>query len=148
MVMKTIVLMISEHFPVSHIRYGEPTKLVDKLLKQKIHTIRENYENWVKRAELINSGNAFLSVRHWSGRPYRSRQVEIARISTIAIQKLVMSYSFADGTITACVEDRELKDINILSHNDGLALDDFRSWFYSKEDKFNGVIIHFTNLLY
>lgn len=146
--MKTIVLRISKTFPASHVRHGQPTELLEKLLKSKIHTIRENYDYWKQKAELINSGKAILSIRCWSGLPFRSKQTEIMRLTKIDIQAISLAYCFADGVITAQIDGEPLEDIGTLSHNDGLSVNDFRSWFFAKENEFNGVIIHFTDLRY
>ena len=39
----------------------------------KLHTIRANYPLWEKRIKDIQEGHAVLSVRQWSGKPYRSK---------------------------------------------------------------------------
>ena len=73
---KTYVLMISENFPKYHQKAGEPTFFARKIEEgKKIHTIRQNYELWNKRAEKINKGEAILSIRKWSGKAYRSKQI-------------------------------------------------------------------------
>lgn len=56
---------------------------------EKIHTIRANYDLWAKRFEEIERGEACLAVRKWTGKPYRSPQIEIARLtkSTVLVSK-------------------------------------------------------------
>ena len=70
------------------------------------------------------------------------------RLTKIGIQAVSLAYCFTDGVITSRIDGKPLEDIDTLSHNDGLSVDDFRSWFFAKENKFNGVIIHFTDLRY
>lgn len=96
--MKTYVITLSQVFPTWHKRAGEPTKFraaflsgqtCSKCKKRnpamctgecfsglKIHTIRANYPLWLKRITEVQQGKAVLSVRQWSGKPYRSPQIE------------------------------------------------------------------------
>ena len=86
---KTYVLTISQVFPQSHNRKGEPTNFIVSIAKfEKIHTIRANYELWEKRIAEINKGNAVLSVRVWTGKPYRSKQREMFAFESVGIEKL------------------------------------------------------------
>lgn len=147
--MKTYVLMISEYFPKTHPRAGEPTGF-PLAIKHfvKIHTIRDNYELWAKRFEKINLGEAVLSVRVWEGKPYRSKQLEIFRYnnsSNIGIQRLGFNPLgwVIDGELF-----EDLKS-SCLAENDGLSKEDFQEWF---RKSFNidssKVIIHFTDFRY
>lgn len=78
---KTFVLTVSEKFPSTHFRKGEETGFVEKILqKSKIHTIRKNYPLWKKRIEQIQKGEAILSIRVWTGAPYKSPQKEIIQL--------------------------------------------------------------------
>lgn len=78
--MKTYVLTLSKVFPKTHKRAGEPTDFEllfkDNNYFDKIHTIRANYPLWKQRISEIQAGRAVLSVRQWTGNPYRSKQVE------------------------------------------------------------------------
>ena len=101
--MKTYVLTLSKFFPYNHVRKGERT-LFEKAIKEwivfkgesfypypKIHTIRSNYELWLERFQEIEKGNAQLSIRQWSGIPYRSKQEKICNLTKadgIGMQKL------------------------------------------------------------
>lgn len=72
--MTTYVLTVSEFFPKTHNKAGLPTGFINAISnKTKLHTIRGNYDLWAKRFEKINKGEAVLSVRYWSGKPYNSR---------------------------------------------------------------------------
>lgn len=116
----------------------------------KIHTIRANYPLWKKRFEEIECGAACLSIRQWTGKPYRSPQVEIGRLTKsdgIGIQIL----SFPDGDISApIVSDgrRVMLDLDNLSRNDGLSYSDWYKWFEKYDHSKPMAIIHFTSFRY
>lgn len=142
--MKTYVLTISEYFPKKHSRSGEETKFVNLIaVWSKIHTIRGNYELWAKRAEKINKGEAVLSVRCWTGKPYNSKQREVFVFEKIGVEKLQLDVLgwFIDDIDT----DYHLEDF---AKNDGLSVEDFKEWF--KGDNFcePKAIIHFSNFRY
>ena len=162
--MKTYVITLSRHFLANHKRAGEETHFKEKFLLgqgltdydtpslAKIHTIRANYPLWEKRIKEIQEGHAVLSVRQWSGKPYRSKQVEIARLTAdngIGIQKLsfdkdkdgVPSFKFLN--INGKYIDRET-----LANNDGLSLNDWVDWFWGYDLSEPMAIIHFTKFRY
>lgn len=152
---KKIIITLSKQFPMSLSRRGEPTEFKVKLEKgEKLHTIRRNYDLWKINAEKMERGNFYLSVRQWSGRPYNSKQVEIAQIDRpIGVQPIQLNYHHDGGLMTAKILDTgRLVDVAELAAHDGLSLEDFREWFFGsdpKEDKtFRGVVIHFTDLRY
>lgn len=160
--MKTYVITLSQVFPVTHSRKGEPTGFKDKFLaaiKQdgewwKLHTIRANYELWKKRFEKIAKGEACLCIRQWSGKPYRSKQVEIARLTRedgIGLQELrIVNEKYKGRGIMLGYVDGEQKNdfFHTLSKNDGLSFNDWLEWF--KGYNFNKplAIIHFTSMRY
>jgi len=160
--MDKYVITLSQVFPVTHSRKGEPTGFKDKFLaaiKQdgewwKLHTIRANYELWKKRFEKIEKGEACLSIRQWSGKPYRSKQVEIARLTRedgIGLQELrIVSEKYKGRGIMLGYVDGEQKSdfFHTLSKNDGLSFKDWFEWF--KGYNFNKplAIIHFTSMRY
>jgi len=170
--MKTYVLMISRTFPATHQRKGEFTYFVDKILKQysdfnnflgwqKIHTIRGNYKIWANRIKAIQEGKAVLSLRYWSASPYNfkkdgSKQIEFQRLdkdSGIGIQGLVFpDKSLFNATICGPEFPKSTwyKGINIkeLAKNDGLSLEDFRTWFLKYDISEPMGIIHFTPFRY
>ena len=148
--MKTYVLTLSKSFPRTHARAGEPTEFREKFLKEeKIHTIRANYELWSKRIAEVRAGRAVLSVRQWTGKPYASRQEEIARLTaenSVGIQKLCFP-----NRLTALVDYPERKlsvDFKLLAKNDGLSLADWCDWFRHYDLSKPLAIIHFTNFRY
>ncbi|MBQ7697752.1 MAG: hypothetical protein IJT35_04135 [Paludibacteraceae bacterium] len=175
--MKTYYLTLSQTFPATHPRKGEPTDFRTKLLsaryrqeggtlytasdgKCKLHTIRANYPFWAKRFEQINAGEAVLSVRQWSGKPYRSKMIEICRLTKddgIGIQRLKFAsdrdgqqcwWNFSiDGRY--CHYDTKADYVpNELAENDGLSYKDWQDWFRNYDLSKPLAIIHFTNFRY
>lgn len=167
--MKTYVLMLSKVFPATHPRKGEPTsfkmafnnaRLCAKCQEKpkgmcmgecvvgyiKRHTIRANYDLWKKRFEQIAAGEAVLSVRQWTAAPYRSKQVEIARLTRedgIGLQCL----RFDKSRFLPHVDYKPI-GIGNLANNDGLSLEDWREWFKDYDLSKPLAIIHFTKFRY
>lgn len=142
--MKTYVITLSKKFPKGHIREGEPTGFKEKLLSgKKIHTIRSNYPLWEKRIKEIQNGEACLSVRQWEDKPYRSKQVEIARFTKedgIGIEFVVIQpIGQMEYTLKAFPE---------LDSHDGLDREDWLSWFEQAPRAKALPIIHFTPFRY
>ncbi len=74
--MKTIVLLFSKEYPNS----SEETLFIENIKNGvKKTTIRNKLEKWEDIETEVNKGNAFISLRYWSGSPYRSKQIEFAR---------------------------------------------------------------------
>lgn len=142
--MKSYVLILSEYFPKDHPKGGCNTDFYRKYIHgEKIHTIRANYDLWKRRIDEINKGNAYLSIRFWKGKPYRSQQHEFARLYAVGVQKL----QFKDLSRKANVEGNMI-DVPLLAKNDGLEFNDFFYWFKSYNYKEPMAIIHFTNFKY
>jgi hypothetical protein len=155
--MKTFVITVSREFPSKHIRRGNETNFVKKILNNytckvdelgtKLHTCRSNYEYWKRIVDEVNAGKAILSVRYWSGKPRKSKQVEIVSFdynSGIGIQKLI----FEDDFLPKPTVDGKLLRLRELSKNDGLEFDDFLSWFEGYDLTEPLAIIHFTKFRY
>lgn len=149
--MKTIVLMLSQKFPVTHSRSGEPTRFRYGFGVSKLHTIRKNKKGyWDKCAQEINEGKAILSVREWTGRPYRSKMRILAEYKKIGLQHITMSRSSEFPMPTAHV-DGKFVSIYELALNDGLDLPDFIEWFFPNNECdsiFQGVILQLTDFRY
>ncbi len=175
--MKTFVLTVSRVFPITHKRKGEPTFFVEKIFKglnqimpccwcghgctcskhciidsmnlnEKIHTIRSNYELWEKRIKEVQEGNAIISIRYWSGKPYNSKQIEVYQLdkdSGIGIQKIEMT--LLGWFVDSIDSDYTSKDF---AKNDGLSIEDFYEWFRGKLriDMEPMAILHFTKFRY
>lgn len=128
--------------------------------QDKIHTIRANYPLWKKRFEEIEAGRACLSLRYWSGKPYRSKQVEIARLTNtdgIGIQELEFEEMIMTGSPVLVTGKKGFEKIfklkknislNDLAKNDGLSFDDFKEWFKDYDLSEPLAIIHFTKFRY
>lgn len=173
--MKTYVITLSQVFPAGHSQAGEPTNFKFEFLlgqqcskcpprdrnknyvecdncmtrnQPKIHTMRANYPLWEKRIAKVQAGQAILSIRQWTGKPYHSPQVEIARLTSedsVGIQKL----TFCGALSRFKIEN----GINIpltdeLAQNDGLSLVNWVEWFKGYDLSKPMAIIHFTKFRY
>lgn len=134
--MKTYVLIISQKFPKTHKKSGKATYFqINIKEKIKIHTIRKNCQLWEKRIKEVEKGNAVLSVRVWTGLPYRSKQREIFQFTKndgVGIEKL----------------DYGIGNYPDLAYNDGLLRQDFSDWFKDADKTKPLAIIHFTPFRY
>jgi hypothetical protein len=143
---KTYVLTVSQVFPATHKRKGQPTGFPLAIKHyDKIHTIRGNYELWRKRFEEIHAGRAILSIRVWDGKPYNSPQHEIFRYDNthgIGVEKL------EDPTNSkfAPIEGKQI-DWQTVAKNDGLSFGDFCDWFKVRTPD-PMAVIHFTDFRY
>ncbi len=140
------VLIVSETLPKKHSRAGQATNFISSIgNKTKKHTLRGNYELWAKRFEKINAGEAYLSIRTWSGKPYKSMQYEQYRLydtDGIGIQKLEDPNNF----IYASINGKRF-NWDVIAMNDGLSFIDFSDWFKVRSQE-PMAIIHFTNFRY
>lgn len=150
MKIKKYVLIVSEFFPKSHNKSGLPTGFIDKIGSNiKKHTIRGNYLLWKKRIEEIQKGNAVLSIRYWSGKPYKSKQKEVYVLdknSGIGIQKLEF-YKDKDGVCALkypIINNNLEANIKVIAENDGLSYPDFKEWFKGYDLSEAMAIVHFT----
>lgn len=157
--MKTYVLMLSKVFPATHPLAGQPTGFFDKfiagqaysrkgwLVSPKLHTIRANYPLWKKRIAEVQRGEAVLSVRQWSGRPYMSKQEVIATLTAddgVGIQKL----TFFSGRIIYPTVGKYQPSVKEIAHNDGLNSTYWLYWFRNYDLTKPLAIIHFTSFRY
>jgi hypothetical protein len=175
--MKTYVITLSQFFPVGHNQSGNETNFkyefllgqccpdcevkqdlsvkeisrcnscIRACLRPKLHTIRTNYPIWEKRIGEVQAGQAVLSVRQWTGKPYRSPQIEVAKLTSatgIGIQKLV----FCGALSRFKIENRTIPFTEQLANNDGLSLDNWIEWFNGYDLNQPMAIIHFTKFRY
>lgn len=153
---KTYTIVLAVTFPKWHTKKTQCTCFKESVLRgmtpgqasSKIHTIRGSYDLWKKRIDEINSGKAVLSIRQWSGQPYRSKQVEILRLEKAGIQKI---RSMDDRYVYITDENGKVLPVSLdeLSANDGLELTDFLEWFrYTPTPESPMAIIHFTAFRY
>ena len=157
--LKTYVITLSRKFPVSHKRAGEQTNFAHLLgnalfvkedalsvCKHKKHTIRANFPLWENRIAQIQNGEAVLSVRQWTGKPYQSKQVEIARLTAedgVGIQELKLTDLSKPTTING-----QRIELPLLAKNDGLGFNDWFYWFEKYDLSKPLAIIHFTKFRY
>jgi hypothetical protein len=179
--MKTFVLTVSRTFPKAHKRAGQQTHFIEKIAcglfcpgdcsdcsfkNPKIHTIRSNFELWSKRIEQTKKGEAIISLRYWSGKPYNSKQIEIFKLnkySGLGIQKLFFErkhneLGFTQENVNGAywlpkgkVGDEPFSvfpDIKTIAINDGLDESSFREWFDKYDLSKPMAIIHFTEMRY
>ena len=160
--MKTYVITLSRCFPAKHSKAGEPTQFRDAFcaglvfnrgseclyVRPKLHTIRANYPLWEKRIKEVQEGYAVLSIRQWTGKPYWSKQIEIARLTTangVGIQKLCF---LGDNFNGGYIRNGAYPSDKILAKNDGLSLADWEEWFRGYDLSKPLAIIHFTKFRY
>lgn len=156
--MKTYVITLSRHFLANHKRAGEETHFKEKFLlgqglvdyetpsMAKIHTIRANYPLWEKRLKEVQDGHAVLSIRQWTGKPYRSKQVEIATLtaeSGIGVQLMEVTNDFSE-----CIVGDHRHSYVSVAKNDGLHPADWLDWFSCYDLSKPMAIIHFTKFRY
>ena len=181
--MKTYVIILAENYPAGHQYAGESTYFKNKFLYglgcpdcsyanathpcpgkgryacprgslKKLHTLRGNYEMWKKRFAEIETGRACLSVRVWSGRPYHSKQKELARLTKgdgIGLQR-VRIYNVGDGAryamlLNAAGDKVGRIETYKLANNDGLPLFAWEDWFRKANDP-DFAVIQFTKFRY
>jgi hypothetical protein len=158
--MKTYVLIVSERFPQTHKKKGQPTDFLASIHcavqctgncdecgydKEKRHTLRGNYPLWKKRMDEVQRGEAVISTRYWSGKPYRSKQhtyMDLGKYDGVGVQEL----RTPDNFVYADVEGKHI-DWETIAKNDGLSFHDFNEWFKNPQ-KESMAIIHFTSFRY
>lgn len=161
--MITYFLTLSQVFPATHPKAGSPTGFKESFLDGqnseedggKLHTIRANYEFWRKRFDKIEKGEACLSVRMWTGKPYRSKMIELCRLTKedgIGLQKLeIVAEKYRNRSIWLGYVDGNSQHYGFfqdLAKNDGLKLQDWFDWFKNYKLNEPMAIIHFTHLRY
>ena len=143
--MITYVITIAKRYPSYHEKAGQPTNFRQKILAgEKIHTIRENSLLWMNRFYKIYTGQACLSLREWVGAPYKSKQVEIARLTKddgIAITEVIF---FKSGPFVGGIPH----PIETVAKNDGLSENELKSWFPAHKGQQQFALIYFNNFRY
>ena len=165
--MVTYQLILSQKFPATHPRKGEPTEFYSALRNTldflrhdlspvdfiycKLHTIRANFPLWKKRFEKIERGEACLSIRQWEGKPRRSKTIEIARLTKddgIGLQKLEFDTKAVCPLCHPIIEGNTIVQAETLAANDGLNFVDWQCWFDKYDLTEPLAIIHFTKIRY
>lgn len=151
---KTVVLMLSHHYPKKTIHAGQPTRFKEQLLDgRKIHTCRGRYDGWASNIDKVNGKGYVMSVREWDGQPYGRgvKQREIAAYTRLGYQRITMIYDRGKDEIKCLIDGRRFTDLELLARNDGMTLVEFKDWFFGQgleRDTFFGIIIHFTDFRY
>lgn len=162
------VLILSRTFPSYHKRKGEPTHFVEKFLNSlpnneglyeiedlnpnitKIteefwETIEMNYHKLGLKLTTIRRGNRFktgdkFSPRVWSGKPYRSKMIKIAKDVVVFKTwefEIKNGLFYVDGKVTLPEH---------ISTVDGFKyIDDFLDWFRFPNE-FKGQVISWKNI--
>ena len=176
--LKRYRLGISRNFPITHPRKGEPTGFAEKICHvlggtidwinsempfygTKIHTIRENYQLWEKRIKEVQAGRAVIELFYWSGKPYHKDEKGIGQVVFATLDK-----DSGCGVQALIFPERHILDATVCGHeypnptwykgvlsselakNDGLSIDDFKSWFKNYDLSTPKAIIQFTNFRY
>jgi hypothetical protein len=152
------VLTFSRHFPKGHPKAGQPTCFVNKVwnsFRREDNVLPASYYQWVKKfpmdseeyAKAVNSilmqevkhhtiragsrwkAGDMASLRVWSDKPYRSKQVEFAQVEVkkvwpveIYATEFIFEVKINDYKLT-----KECQEL--VANNDGLNLIDFYNWF-------------------
>lgn len=148
------VIMFSRQFPAYHPRAGEPTFFVEKFWKSlweldlfyDIPNLEnaENIHGFDPKYHTIRAGHRFkagdyFSPRVWSGKPYCSKHIIIAKPDI----KVVKTWDFeinSNGTILLNGLGTSASERIDISSNDGLKYKDFLNWF-KYPNSFTGQII-------
>lgn len=150
--MKTYVITVSEFFPKSHPRAGEPTGFVEAIKGgNKLHTIRSNVDLWMKRIKNVQKGEAIISIRTWTGKPYRSKQKEVlavVNLDGVGFEIVAPSDDFVAKVFNLDKPYFEKVSYNKLAENDGLSRQNFDAWFDGWQISEEKIIIHFTDFRY
>jgi len=119
------VLMLAKRFPKFHRSSGFETGFAEKFLSgEKCHTCRLNERGYFKTGDVV-------SVRQWSGVPYRSRQVVLRDGVGITVYPVEIMHSCCEGqhSVTVRVGGAIVDAVRFI-YNDGLSLEDFIDWFF------------------
>lgn len=163
------VLTFSTAFPKGHPKASQPTYFVEKILRtihdgqmifdnipHELQPLIDDYElvsGIYSKHHTIRAGARWkpgdmASLRIWSDKPYRSKQIEFAQVEvkkvwpvTIIIDDIFNPICSGDKVLPTC----------IIAKNDGLECDDFVKWFMIHPKKagaiFTGQIICWSDAI-
>ncbi len=172
--MKTHIIRLSNRFPKSHPRAGQPTYFVENLMfalrcpdcqngerqegefcrvcncrrnipGRKIHTLRANYDYWAPRIREVQEGRAVLRAEYWPEVPYRCKPAKIWTL-TAAHGVGIQKVELADLGIVV-IDGISHSEIEVAG-NDGLSYADFVNWFKGYDLSKPLAMIHFTPFRY
>jgi len=158
------VLTFSRHFPKGHPKAGQPTYFVEKVFASLDNPnpdplaipgfIWAQYEDCkLPKGHTIRSGSRWkagdmASLRVWSDKPYRSKQLEFAQVEVKKVWgiEIVISHTWWSFRIN---DKFYCGNVEAIAKNDGLELQDFIDWFTihpkSIDREFKGQIICWSN---
>lgn len=161
------VLTFSRHFPQGHSKQGQPTYFIEQtlnvILPRGINNIinRDDInpailplindfillDGATQKHHTIRTGSRFkpgdmASLRVWSDKPYRSKQIEFAQVEVKKTALIEINNRFGGASFEVVIDgkiygqlhygndkDQNKNGLILLAKNDGLELDDFVSWF-------------------
>lgn len=165
------VRIFSRFFPKGHPKEGQQTFFVEKIYSELgvggnylniplpdvdnfLYNHDENYFD--AKLHTIRAGKHFkdgdyFSPRVWTDKPYRSKQIKIAddikleRVFDFKIEidkdyicVLIDNYPFYEENSRMVTQVQALET---LAKNDGLSIEDFKSWFKWGKEPFDGQIL-------
>lgn len=150
-------IMCSRVFPKGHPKAGQPTFFPEKIFACLPRITPgpdvipgfdyEQYENCkYPKGHTIRGGFRFkagdkVSLRVWSGLPYRSKQIDFARVTVCKTWKIEIAARQSKHGIdyVAHIDDHPLvgRQGEQLAHNDGLTNYEFVTWFVPPKTKFD-----------
>lgn len=151
------VMIVSRTFPKHHKRAGEDTNFVPKIwnslgypgkitmkgLEDEFYSWQHKEMNPYDKNHTVRAGSYWkegelMSLRVWSGTPYRSKQIKI--YEDLSIKKIYKLEIISTDNGILFIFDGELIDIRKLAHNDGLNVADLHSWFID-DPKYKGEFV-------
>lgn len=144
--MKTYVITVSRHFLKNHPAAGEPTHFVESILEGiKTTTIRGNYDYWSNIVDEVNAGTSILSLRFWSDKPYRSKQIEFAKCTKLDAKEVFVTNGVNGFQMTIDDEYTYYTEQSEIIKNEGFTKDShFYDWF--PQTAFSGIMLGFLEL--
>lgn len=142
------VLTFSRHFPKGHPKAGQPTHFVEKVEAcladtmpgwemSKTFTLHEwdaYYNCTMPKGHTIRAGSRWkagdiASLRVWSDKPYRSKQIEFAQVEIKKVWSVKIT--ILNGSIGIKINDGKVSGLTgpRIARNDGLEWLDFVNWF-------------------
>lgn len=164
------VIPFSRHFPKGHPKAGQPTWFAESILNAimrtsdgvlNINNIMLDMRDFVNDFQLIanerqkhhtiRAGSRWkagdmASLRVWSDKPYRSKQIEFAQVEVKRVWEIEIfeDHLFIEGFNIGPFHPL-LDWVKLIAQNDGLTPIDFYDWFSiqpkKKENIFRGQII-------
>jgi hypothetical protein len=162
------VLTFSRHFHKGHPKAGQPTFFVEKVMACLADRIPdwtmydhftqydwyEYYNCTMPKGHIIRAGHHWkpgdmASLRIWSDKPYRSKQIEFAQVEVKKVWDVEIWTTDGDRMSIGLPEipgvQMRLLPIGDIATNDGLEYRDFEEWFNvhpkKKHHVFTGQII-------